>query len=221
MQKFADFLLRESAGDAAAQRRYIMRWWEQPSTAPVGLPCPGGATFRVFQSWPSGFRAAVVMAQWVPDRIVRLHFGRPPVPSLGQPVGATPLDAYASFDAGASSVAYVLGPNPGVLAPNAFDLQARSPLPAGEDGVVVTCDLPYPPPPAPSPAPSPSPSTCSAATISVVDSWLQPKPGYELQLTVRARVICALSRAPSSPNHPHRSPSSSRYQQPSGRPTVG
>ena len=156
-------------------------WWRP---APTGLPCPGGAQWKLAQVWPSGFKAVVVMEAWVPGRRVRLHFdGR--VPSFGRPVGASMLEVDdASKDA--STAVFVLGASPGVLATNGFDLQARSAAPPSGT-VAITCDLPYPPPPPMSPAPAvmAPPTTCKGARLHVNDWWLAP-PGYELEVSLPA-----------------------------------
>lgn len=143
------------------------RWWQlAPSPpAPAGLPCPGGATFKLAQTWPSGFRAFVQIGSWVEGRRVRLHFsGEGDMPDLSRPVGATQLDSVGH------SALFSLNRLPGHLAQNSFDLQARTPAPPAES-VVVTCDLPYPPPPPSPSAPPLPPQSCVGAEMSVGDAW--------------------------------------------------
>ena len=148
-------------------------WWIQPVVLEHLLPCPGGATFQLIQTWTSGFKAVVKMGVWTPGRRVRLHFAEA-APSFARATGAT----FISSDT--NSVLFELGYGPGVTATDAFDLQARSPPPgAGASTVRITCELPYPPPPPQAPARASAPSLCSRTSMSVSASW---KDGYELVL---------------------------------------
>ena len=72
-----------------------MSWWSQLGSdrSALGLQCPGGATFTLAQSWPSGFRAYVTVGtSWTPGRLVRVHvLGGAPLPDFSRATGATRL----------------------------------------------------------------------------------------------------------------------------------
>ena len=77
-------------------------WW-----LPEYLPCPLGGTFKLYQSWRGGFKAVVVMGEWVPDRRVRVHFPGSTMPSFSRPTGASLLESDEH------SAVFVLGSSPG------------------------------------------------------------------------------------------------------------
>ena len=159
-------------------------WWlsaaqRQPELA---LPCPGGATFRYAQTWPSGFRAYVQLSRWSPGRLVRVHFPGAALPEMARPVGATQRQP----PEGATSLLFELGATPGHLAKSAFDLQSRTPPPAGGEAAVrVTCDLPYSPPPPRAPPPPAAPGVCVGASLHVTESW---GSGYALSVVLPRSV---------------------------------
>ena len=69
------------------------RWWLPPPPPSVllGHECPGGASFKIAQTWPNGFKAGVVLnGGWRSGLLVMLQWpAAEGLPGWQRPVGAT------------------------------------------------------------------------------------------------------------------------------------